>query len=327
MALSNEKWIRIRNNKAFKAINAASSGTVDMFKVDASDILQLLGTVHYGSYEIANKDYVDTGLSSKMNSAARGAPSGVASLDANSLIPIAQIPPAAIERLVIVADQTARYALTIATVQIGDTVKQTDTKEMWFVVDDTKLDQAAGYVVYSAGTASSVAWSGVTSTPTTLAGYAISDAVPSSRTVNGHALSSDVSVTKTDVGLSAVTNDAQLKAADLDTDTTLAANSDSKIASQKATKAYVDSAVGGITLPVNANEVITLITADITAGYKDLAHTIKAGSLNLCPVGGPKQTSGVDYTISTVSSKTRVTFAADLLTLEAGDQLDVSYQY
>lgn len=49
------------------------------------------------------------------------------------------------------------------------------------------------------------------------------------------------SVTQTQVGLSNVTNDAQLKAADLDIDGTLAANSDTKIASQKATKTYADT--------------------------------------------------------------------------------------
>jgi hypothetical protein len=54
----------------------------------------------------------------------------------------------------IVADQTARYALTTSTVQEGDTVKQTDTGVMYLVVDSTKLDSADGYTEYSAGTAS-----------------------------------------------------------------------------------------------------------------------------------------------------------------------------
>jgi hypothetical protein len=56
------------------------------------------------------------------------------------------------------------------------------------------------------------------------------------RTVNGHALTADVTVTKSDVGLSAVTNDAQLKAADLDTDSAFTADSDAKVPSQKAVK-------------------------------------------------------------------------------------------
>lgn len=105
----------------------------------------------------------------------KGAANGVAELDADGFVPVTQIPPAALERLVIVADQTARFALTTATVQNGDTVKQTDTNVMYFVKDDTNLDSAAGYEIYSAGTASAVAWSGVTGTPTTLAGYGITD--------------------------------------------------------------------------------------------------------------------------------------------------------
>ncbi len=46
-----------------------------------------------------------------------------------------------------------------------------------------------------------------------LSGY-----VPTTRTVNGHALSSNVTVSKSDVGLSAVTNDAQVKKAGSSTD-------------------------------------------------------------------------------------------------------------
>ena len=57
------------------------------------------------------------------------------------------------------------------------------------------------------------AWSTITSTPTTLSGYGITDAqgldaVPNTRTVNGHALSADVTVTKSDVGLGSVENTA-----------------------------------------------------------------------------------------------------------------------
>lgn len=70
--------------------------------------------------------------------------------------------------------------------------------------------------------------------------------VPITRQVNGHALNADVTVTKADVGLGNVTNDAQLKAADLDVDTGLTANSDSKVASQHAVKTYVDTAVTGL---------------------------------------------------------------------------------
>jgi hypothetical protein len=93
-----------------------------------------------------------------------------AALDAKAdlvggLIPIAQIPPAAIERLVVVADEAARFALTTATVQNGDTVKQADTGLMYLVVDEDNLGNTSGYVEYTAGQAASVAYSGITGKP------------------------------------------------------------------------------------------------------------------------------------------------------------------
>lgn len=92
-------------------------------------------------------------------------------------ISIDRLPHGALERCVVVATEEARKALTPAQVQVGDTVKVTGTGLMYFVVDDTKLAEDAGYEVYTAGTASAVDWSGITNKPTTLAGYGITDAV------------------------------------------------------------------------------------------------------------------------------------------------------
>lgn len=69
------------------------------------------------------------------------------------VLPLASIPAAATERIVTVADQAARFALTTNQVQLGDTVYQSDTKIMYMVIDQTKLNQAAGYQEYQAGTA------------------------------------------------------------------------------------------------------------------------------------------------------------------------------
>lgn len=82
-------------------------------------------------------------------------------------IDITRLPKGALERCVIVTDDTARFALTTDSVQIGDTVKVTATNKMYFVIDDTKLNTEAGYTVYTAGTATSVPWSGVTGKPST----------------------------------------------------------------------------------------------------------------------------------------------------------------
>lgn len=86
------------------------------------------------------------------------------------LVPIESIPPAALERLVIVANQAARYALTTASIQTGDTVKETDTGLMYRVKDDIQLGNAAGYEQYTAGQASAVPWGGVSGKPTALQG-------------------------------------------------------------------------------------------------------------------------------------------------------------
>lgn len=91
-------------------------------------------------------------------------------LDASKItsgtINIERLPKGALERLVIVANKLARFALTTADVQEGDTVKQSDTGVMYFVINSTKLDNEAGYSVYTAGAATSVPWSGVTNAPT-----------------------------------------------------------------------------------------------------------------------------------------------------------------
>lgn len=81
------------------------------------------------------------------------------------IVPLDNLPAGALERCVVVADDTARFALTTDTVQKGDTVKVAASGCMYFIVDDTNLGAEAGYEVYTAGYAASVPWSGVTGKP------------------------------------------------------------------------------------------------------------------------------------------------------------------
>lgn len=90
-----------------------------------------------------------------------------ASKIASGTISIDRLPKAALERLVVVADDTARFALTTATVQSGDTVKVTSTGKMYLIKDESKLNSEDGYEPYTASQASSVPWSGVTGKPST----------------------------------------------------------------------------------------------------------------------------------------------------------------
>lgn len=95
----------------------------------------------------------------------------LANFDASKIafgtISIDRLPKAALERLIVVADDTARFALTTATAQSGDTVKVTSTGKMYLIKDESKLNSEDGYESYTASQASSVPWSGVTGKPST----------------------------------------------------------------------------------------------------------------------------------------------------------------
>lgn len=97
----------------------------------------------------------------------------LANFDASKIvsgtISMNRLPKAALERLVVVTDDTARFKLTTATVQSGDTVKVTSTGKMYLIKDESKLSSEDGYEPYTASQASSVPWSGVTGKPSTFA--------------------------------------------------------------------------------------------------------------------------------------------------------------
>lgn len=76
-------------------------------------------------------------------------------------ISVDRLPATALERCVVVADDTARFKLTESSVQVGDTVKVTATKKMYMVVDSDNLSSEAGYEEYFTSTD----WSTITNKP------------------------------------------------------------------------------------------------------------------------------------------------------------------
>lgn len=110
-------------------------------------------------------------LKNKSNKGHQHGNADITDIDASKIksgtIDIDRLPKGAIERMVYVKDDAARFALTTNTAQNGDTVKVTSTKKMFYVIDDTKLSSEAGYEPYTAESASAVPWSGVTGKPTT----------------------------------------------------------------------------------------------------------------------------------------------------------------
>lgn len=76
-----------------------------------------------------------------------------ASVITTGTLPLSVLPQGALERLVKVADEEARFALTTDDVQLGDSVLQIDTDTMYIVINTAQLNNNAGYEKYAAGTA------------------------------------------------------------------------------------------------------------------------------------------------------------------------------
>lgn len=108
---------------------------------------------------------------------------GLQNIDAGQIktgtLPLSVIPHGALERMYVVENAGDLATVTSEQVQNGDTIR-VNGGSMYFVTDDTKLgtgDYMQGLAEYTAGTASSVNWSGVQGKPTNLSGYGITDAV------------------------------------------------------------------------------------------------------------------------------------------------------
>ena len=230
----------------------------------------------------------------------------IKSLDASKItsgtIDIARLPAAALERCVPVKDDTARFALTTASVQLGDTVKVTSTGLMYLVVDTSKLNSEAGYEVYTAGSASSVPWSGVTDKPTsfTPASHTHDDRYYTETEMDtklaGKANSSHThtksQITDFPTKLSEFTNDAGFKTTDNNTTYSMAvaansaANGAAKIrltGSDKTTKDVLIKGTGATTVTTDAS-------GNIVVSSSDTKYTLPTAGSTL---GGVKTTSTV----------------------------------
>lgn len=156
--------------------DAATLGTHDAsYFATATDVTALKSTVgNEGSGLVKDVADLKTGL---QNIDAGQIKSGT--------LPLSVIPHGALERMYVVESEGDLATVTSEQVQNGDTIR-VNGGSMYYVTDDTKLgtgDYMQGLAVYTAGTASSVNWSGVQGTPTTLSGYGITDAVNASEKV------------------------------------------------------------------------------------------------------------------------------------------------
>ena len=122
------------------------------------------------THTIANVTGLQTALNGKAASSHTHGDADITSVNASKItgtISIDHLPQGALDRLVRVDDDAARFKLTTENVQLGDTVKVKSSGLMYYVVDESKLGEEAGYEPYTAGSATSVPWSGVTGKPST----------------------------------------------------------------------------------------------------------------------------------------------------------------
>ena len=205
--------------------------------------------------------------------------STITSLNASKLfgtIDIARLPHGALERCVIVADDTARFALTTAKIQLGDTVKVTKTQKMYFVIDDSKLNSEAGYTVYTAGSATSVPWSGVTGKPSTFTPSAHTHPYLSALSVSGKT----ITYTKGDGTTGTITTQDTWRG--IQNNLTSTSTTDSLSAAQgKILKGLVD---GKLSLSGGTMTGTAVITWPDSGNYsnsnKDVTFPVKRGGLS-----------------------------------------------
>lgn len=127
-------------------------------------------TAHSHDDRYYTETEIDEKLEGKSNIQHTHTDSDIESLDASKLtgiIDIERLPQGALDRIVKVADDVARFKLTTNDIQLGDTVQTLDNKKMYYVIDESLLSSEDGYAVYTADTATSVPWSGITNKPNT----------------------------------------------------------------------------------------------------------------------------------------------------------------
>lgn len=211
-------------------------------------------------------------LSSYIPLSQKGANSGVATLDAGGKVPVAQLPNAVMTYegtfdassvpsapllngnaganagMVYLANVAGSYDFGAGAIsfQIGD----------WAVYDGAIWEKSTN----SNAVVSVNGQTGVVTLTKTSIGLAnvdnTSDDTKNSATVTltnktltAPVINSPTGIVKADVGLANVDNVQQLPLSYLDTDNTLAADSDAKVASQKAIKAYITSQIGAAAQP------------------------------------------------------------------------------
>jgi hypothetical protein len=338
-AITDPKF-RARNNQFIRARNAADSADIDILKVNGSNVIEFASFPQKSGApanndDLVNKSYVDGELGDYVPLSQKGAANGVATLDANGKLPSSQLTVTAFEYQGTWSAATNTPALANGAGNTGD---------VYHVSAAGSVDFGAGSISFSIG--DKVAYNG-----SIWEKWDLTETIASVNGQTGVVVldTDDISEGSTNLYYTGARFDTRLATKST---TNLAEGSNLYFTDARARTAVITQVItDGVTdrapsedavfdaLALKANtadilvskkESITLVSGDITNQYVDLLFEAEADSVNLS-IDGVMQYEGVDYTLSVVSNKTRITFAGDLATagnaaLIAGDVLRVQYQ-
>ena len=260
----------------------------------------------------------------------------VTKIDATKLdgiVPLDNLPHGALERLTVVANETARLALTSSDVQNGDTVQQNDTGVMYFVVDDKKLGTADAFKEYTAGTASAVDWANVQNKPSAFPPAEHTHLYASSSTPGGAATSALKADEATKATQDAAGNDIQatyVKSVDAKGTTvtvTYGNGTTATFETQDNDTKYVDATtVAGGLMSVadktkldsiaNGAEVNQNAFSNVKVGEKTVVAGAKTATMTIA--GGGNVTVDADTATNTITVSAHDTTYANATTAAAG---------
>jgi hypothetical protein len=241
-------------------------------------------------------DELADGVDARIRLSEKAAANGVATLDANGLIPSNQLPAISITDVIVVADIAARDALTIGTednqVQIGDVV---------IVLDDDNYE----------GNRKSYIWDG--------SAYQILNDGDMVDSVNGY--TGTVILTTSDIAEGSNEYFTVERARDAAVVDSMSGLETDQAPSVSAVKSYLADNY--------QKEVFTLTSTEVSQGYIDLAF--EAHEFSICAfVDRLALHAGSDYSVSLVGGITRLTFAGSVALgqpeeLASGDVIRVTY--
>jgi hypothetical protein len=317
------------NNQSFRARNIENNADLDLFKLNNVNEFEFVLLPKHAGSNVATESYVNSqvGAIDYIPNSEKASPNGVATLDGGGKIPSAQL-PSSVMTYEGIFDASATPATPLLD---GD--PSADAGMVYLTTVAGSYDFGSGAIDFAVGdwaVYNGAIWenSPNSSAVVSVNGYTgvvvlDSDDVGEGLTNKYYSetLFDDSLLNKTTDNVNeGLTNlyftELRAKTATI---TDMNGSETDFAPSVFAVKQYIDDASANV-----AVEPFTLVAGDISNSFIDLAVTADQ-IISVDPKGFPSQYPVDDYTLSVVANKTRITFAGDMLLLQSGDKIKVSY--